>query len=526
MNDANTNTQNQHKWLITIAIMLGTFLSSMNASTINVALPYMMGNFGQNLSAITWVATSYTIATIIVITMTGWLSTLIGRKRLYLGSFILFTIASVLCGTARTFPQMIFYRIIQGIGGGPLIPIPQAIIREIFPRKQHGMAMAIFGMGIVLAPAIGPTIGGWLIDNYSWPCIFYMNIPFSIIGIWLAHQYLHDPDYLERGVKSIDWFGIIFLTVGLTSLQVVLERGQQDNWFESTSIRWWAAIAAFALISLIIWELRTKQPVIDLRVLKNLPFSIGSTVVMLYGLALFGTTFILPQFTQSLLGYPAYQSGLTLLPRAIALFIFMPIIGRLYNHIDARILLISGLLIICLSYGLLAHLSLDVAFKNLIPILVIMGAGMAFVFVPLSTISLITISRKNMTKATSIYTLMQRIGGNIGYAFTVTLLDRRIQFHRVHLVENISASHGRFLDAYHTFLGYLHKRGYAPNHDQLGSLSFFNHLINKHSTMLSYNDLSWIFMVLFLFIIILIFFLPHSKNIKDVDEVIAADVVD
>lgn len=519
----NSGIQAKHKWMITLAVMLGAFLSVMDASIVNVALPHMMGNFAQTLSAITWVATSYSIAAIIVITMTGWLSTLIGRRTLYLSSFVLFMMGSILCGTARTFPEMICYRVIQGIGGGALIPISQAILRETFPRRQHGMAMAIFGMGIVLAPAMGPIMGGFLIDNYGWPWIFYINIPFSILGIWMVHHYVHDPDYLKRGVKKIDWFGISFLTIGLTGLQIVLERGEENNWFDSSFIIGWSILSAIALFTLVLWELYTKEPIMDLRILRNTPLAIGSTVVLLYGIALYGTTFILPQFTQTLLGYSAYQSGLTLLPRALAIFIFMPLAGWLYNRIDAKILIISGIGITCWSYALLTNISLQIAFSNLVPILFLMGAGMAFIFVPLSTISLITVANKEMTHATSLYSLMQRIGGNIGYAVTVTILERRLQFHRSHLVENISAARGHFLSMYHMYSGYLYKNGYGPVHDQLGAFSFFNRLVNRQATMLSYNDLSWIFMIMFLFIIIFILFLPHSRTVKSAEEIALID---
>jgi DHA2 family multidrug resistance protein len=265
------------------------------------------------------------------------------------------------------------------------------------------------------------------------------------------------------------------------------------------------------------------EPIIDLRVLRNVPFAIGSTVVLLYGIALYGTTFILPQFTQTLLGYSAYQSGLSLLPRALALFIFMPIAGRLYNYIDAKILIISGIAVTCWSYYLLAHFSLAVAFESFVPILLLMGAGMAFVFVPLSTVSLITIPREEMTNATSLNILMQRIGGNIGYAVTVVILERRMQFHHLRLAENISASRGKVLNAYHMFSGYLDKSGYGPVHDKVGSISFFDRLVNQQAIMLSYNDLSWIFMLMFLFVVVFILFLPHSHMVKGADEVVMID---
>ena len=507
----NSDIHTEHKWMISAAIMLGVVLSVMDATVVNVALPHMMGKFAQTLSAITWIATSYSIAAIIVITMTGWLSALIGRKNLYLYSLVLVTIGSILCGTAKTFPQMIIYRIIQGIGSGALIPISQAILRERFPREKQAMAMAIFGMGIVLAPAMGPILGGFLIDNYGWRWIFYINIPFCIVGIWMVYHYLHDPDYIERGIKKIDWLGIAFLAIGLTSLQIVLAEGQKNNWFNSPFIIGWSILSATALLALVFWELRVKEPIVDLRILRNRSFAIGSTVGLLYGIVLFGTTFILPQFTQTLMGYSAYQSGMTLLPRALTIFAFMPLVGWLYNRIDAKILIIAGIGVSCWSYALLAHISLEVAFLNLMPILLLMGAGMAFVFVPLSTVSLMTIAKKDMTKATSLYTLMRRIGGNIGYAVTVTIVDRRIQFHHSNLIKNISATHGNFLNVYHMLLGYFHTNGYGPVRARLGAFSFFNHLINQQATMLSYNDLSWIFMLMFLFVVIFILFLPNSR---------------
>lgn len=510
--EADNGLKTVNKWMITFVVMLGVFMSVMDITIVNVALPHMMGTFSQTMSAITWVATGYSIAAIIVASMTGWLSTLIGRRTLYLSALILFVIGSILSATAKTFPQMIAYRIIQGFGSGAVIPISQAILRETFPKRQFAMAMAIFGMGVVLAPAIGPVLGGWLVDSYGWPYIFYINIPFGIIAIWMVFRYVRDPGYLKRGIKKVDWVGILFLTVGLTSLQVFLERGQAKNWFSSPFIVAWSLISAVSLIALIFWELRVKEPIIDLSILRNKPFAIGSIVGGLYGIVLLGTTFILPQFTQTLLGYSAFQSGLTLFPRALAILIFMPVAGMLYNRVDAKVLIILGIGVTYWSYGLLAHISLAVAFQDLVPILLLMGVGMAFLFVPLSTVSLMTIPNEKMTNATSFFTLMRRIGGNVGYAMTVTILERRSQFHYSRLIGNISASRGYFLHIYHIISGYFHKMGFGPVRDRLAALSFLSHSVNRQATMLSYNDLSWIFMLMFIFIAIFVLFLPNSKG--------------
>jgi DHA2 family multidrug resistance protein len=485
--------------------MLGTFLAVMDVSVVNVSLPHMMGNFGQTLSAITWVATSYSIAEMIMITLAGWASTLFGRKRLYLASFALFTAGSMLAGTAQTFTQMLIYRVIQGIGGGALIPISQAIMRETFPPREQGMAMAIFGMGVVLAPALGPIIGGWLTDNYGWPWVFYINIPVSIVGILMVSAFVHDPPYLQRGVARIDWVGIALLTVGLTGMQIVLERGQEHNWFESNWITAGALVTAIALATLVLWELRSEEPVVDFRVFRNIPLSAGSSVGFVFGIAFFGTTFMLPELTQRLLSYPAYDAGLVLLPRAITLFLIMPIVGWLYNHVDPRLLIATGIGITYWSFHALARLSLEVGFWNLVPILLLMGAGMPCMFVPLSTLSLSTVPREEMTAATGLYTLARRIGGNIGYALVATLVERFSTAHRVHLVKGVSELNSTYLAYQAQLAERLTQQGVEPLAAHQKALALMDRMVNQQATMLSYNDISWIFGIMFLATIPLLF---------------------
>jgi len=264
-----------NKWMVGLSVMIGAFMGVMDVSVVNVALPHMMGNFGQNLSAITWVATAYSIAAVIMMTMSSWWSTLMGRKNFYLLCFVIFTVGSILAGMSHTFPQMIVCRILQGMGGGSLVPLAQAILRESFPKKEQGMAMAIFSIGVVAAPAIGPVLGGWLTDNYGWAWIFYINIPVSLLGMLMVNTFVQDPPYLRRGVKKIDIVGILLLTVGLTGLQIFLERGQQENWFESSFILWAAIITGLSLISLVIWELSVAEPVVNFRVYKNMQFRMG-----------------------------------------------------------------------------------------------------------------------------------------------------------------------------------------------------------------------------------------------------------
>jgi len=497
-----------NKWVTAITVMFGAFMAVMDISVVNVALPHMMGSFSQDMSAITWIATSYSIAELIMVTMSGWLSAILGRKRLYLLSFGVFTVGSILCGTAQTFTQMLIYRTFQGIGGGALIPVSQAILRETFPAEEQGMAMGVFGMGVVLAPAMGPILGGWLTDHFGWPWIFYINIPVSIAGILMVTAFVQDPSYLRRGIKKIDWPGLALLTITLTFMQIVLERGQSENWFESNLIIAGTVICIAAIIGLVFWELKTDEPVINFRLLRNIPLSIGSGMGIVFGIALFGTTFILPQFTQDLLGYPAFEAGLVLAPRAFMLVLFMPIAGWLYRHVDPRWLVFTGILIIYWSYYDLAHLSLAAGFWNLAPMLLIMGIGMPLMFVTISTVSLSAVPPADMTDAASLYTLARRIGGNIGYALVATLVSRGVQIHRVYLVDHVNLFDNNYLDFQSKALSTLLHAGIDPNEVKHAVTSLTDLMVNRQATMLAYNDVSWILGLLFLSTIPVILLLP------------------
>ncbi|MFZ0430556.1 MAG: DHA2 family efflux MFS transporter permease subunit [Acidobacteriota bacterium] len=500
------------KWLIAASVLFGTFLAVMDVAVVNVALPHMMGTFGESLSAITWVATSYSIAEIVMLTMAGWWSALLGRKRLYLLSFGLFSIGSALSGMSQTFGQMIFFRVIQGIGGGSLIPISQAILRETFPPEEQGMAMAVYGMGVVLAPGVAPVLGGWLTEQYGWPWVFYINIPFAIAGILMIATFVEDPPYLKRGVKQIDWTGIALLSIGLTSMQLVLERGEQENWFESDWIIAGTIVTLVALLLLVVQQFRSSEPVVNFRLLANKPLAVGSAMGLVFGIALYGTTFILPQFTQNLLGYSAFQAGLVLLPRVVTLFLLMPVAGWLYNRVDPRIMILFGSAIIIVSYYQLASLSLEVGFWNLVPMLLLMGAGMPFMFVTLSTVSLSSIPRANMTDASSLYTLARRIGGNLGYALVATIVERRTTIHRLYLSANVNV----FNPAYESLRDQISAL--------LGSLSFpqgqqrflelLNHQLFRQARMIAYNDVSLVLGAMFVLVLPLIFLLPGQAVLR------------
>jgi DHA2 family multidrug resistance protein len=410
---------------------------------------------------------------------------------------------------------MIFYRILQGIGGGSLMPCSQAIARETFPPSEQGMAMAVYSMGVVLAPAFGPVIGGWLVDNYGWQWVFYINLPFCVVGILMVSAFVHDPPYLKRGLEKIDWGGIGFLTIGLTATQIVLERGQEVDWFANNWILVGAVVAVVALLSLIVWELMSNEPVIDFRLFRNLQLSVGSGIGAIVGFALYGSSFLLPQFTQDLLSYPAYQAGLVLMPRALAMLVAMPIIGRLYNYVSPRILVGFGVTLLAIAYWKLGHFSLYVGFFSFLPILLMTGVGMGASMVTTSTVSLTTMPRAQMTSASSLLTLTRRVSGNVAYATLATIVARRTQFHRSVLVSGVTALNPVVRSTESGYSSFLAMRGFSqstlPNH----GLAMVNAQINRQATMMAYNDGFFLMVPMFLLSLPLLLLLPRHGLPQD-----------
>jgi MFS transporter, DHA2 family, multidrug resistance protein len=494
------------KWLIAASVMLGTFMSVMDVTVVNVAMPHMMGSFGADLLTITWVSTAYSIAEIILVTMSSWWTTMLGRKRFFMFSMILFLFGSFLAGASQTLTQMILARIVQGIGGGGLIPCAQAIARETFPPAEQGMAMAIFSMGVILAPALGPTLGGWLVDNLSWQWVFYINLPIGVVALLMVSAFVHDPPYLKRGVQNIDWMGIILLTVGLSSFQVVLERGEEVDWFSSNWIVLGAVIASATLLGLILWELYTEEPVINLRLLRNPQLRIGTTLNAVIGFVLFGSSFALPQWTETLLGYPAFRAGLVLLPRPVTMMIMMPIMGRLYNYLNPRLPVAVGALLQIYGVWCLAHFPLGVGFNNFAPLLILMGLGSSCFAVTIGTISLSTTRPADMTGASAIFTVFQRVSANVAYASLATLLARRTQFHHFRLVHGISVLSSNYRSVQEGYLQQLMRNG-TPEPRSVVAI-MMNSVLNRQATIMAYNDIFTLMVVMFVCAMVLIPLLP------------------
>ena len=481
-----------HPWVISFTVMLAVFMEVLDTSVANVSLPHIAGNLSAGVDESTWVLTSYLVSNAIVLPLTGWLSSVFGRKRFYMTCVAIFTFSSMLCGFAPTLPWLIVFRIMQGAGGGALQPISQAIMLENFPHEKRGMAMAMFGVGVVMAPIIGPTLGGWLTDSYSWRWIFLINIPVGIISLILTAFLVFDPPFLERkNLKtgaSIDFIGLGLLSVGLGFLQVVLDKGQRDYWFESNFIIACAAVAVVGLLAALIWELTRKDPIVDFRLLKNRNFFLATVVMFLLGFVLYGSTALLPIMLQTLLGYTALLSGLVLSPGGIMVVIMLPLVGRMLTHFDARWLVVCGVVIIAASLFHMATFNLDIDFRTAMMARIYQSAGMAFLFVPINVMAFYFIPKEKFNNATGIINLARNIGGSFGIANVVTLLARRQQFHQDRLVSHMTP----FDSAYQSMVnGTSHAlviAGSSPTDAHMQATGMAYGLLQRHATMLAFVD--------------------------------------
>ena len=498
--------------MVTFAVSFGSFIAVLDTTVVNVSMRHMRGAFGVDLSTITWVASSYTIAQVIMIVMAAWWSTLLGRKRFYLISFGVFTLGSILAGTSTTFTEMLIYRCIQGAGGGALIPISQAILRESYPPKLQGKAMARFGMAVVMAPALGPVVGGWLTEEFGWPWIFYINIPFAAVGMLMVSIYVKDPPFLRRGGPEDRLGGIALLSVGLTGLQIVMERGQEENWFESTWIVSMTAVTVFALVAMVIWELRAEEPIVNIRVLRNVPLAVGSSIMLVFGIAQYGTTFIFPQFLQDLLGYTPFHAGMTMYPRGIMLFITLVFLGKIFHLFDYRLFIPIGAGLIIFGMVLFSNLSLDAGFWNMLPPLLLIGMGAPFIFITLSTISLGSVRPEDTTAAAGIFNLTRRLGGNIGFALLTTVLERRLAFHRINLIANVNELNEPFLRFKSGLEEALVRGQVDPYTAKVKTFALLDRMIGQQATMLAYNDVYIFLGMLFLAIVPLVLFYRGQKR--------------
>src|SRR5882757_5135360 len=426
-------------WIIAISVMFATFMEVLDTTVVNVSLPHIAGSLSATIDEATWALTSYLVANAIILPMTGWLASVFGRKNLLMISVIGFTATSFLCGLAPTLGTLIFFRILQGATGGALHPLSQAVLLEAFAPKDRGKAMGFWALGIVVAPILGPVLGGWLTDSYSWRWVFYINIPVGVASIVMTKLYIFDPPYLRAESRKVDYWGMGMLAVGIGALQIVLDKGQQEDWFASSFITILTIVSAVTLVALVVHELTTDDPIVDLRVFKARSYAVGVFLMTVVGFVLYGSMVLLPVMLQTLLGYPPLQAGIAMAPRGIGSFFMMPITGLMTGKFDARKLLTIGLIVGGATLLWLSVLNLQMGYWDIFWPQIIQGAGLSLLFVPLTTVSMDPIPREKMGNATSLFNLMRNIGGSIGIAVTGTMIARNQQRVTATLGAHVSA---------------------------------------------------------------------------------------
>jgi DHA2 family multidrug resistance protein len=480
-------------WLA-VAVSIATFMELLDTSIANVSLPHIAGSLGASQDEATWVLTSYLVANGVILPLSGWLSTLIGRKRFYMACVAIFTVSSVLCGLAPTLPILIVFRVLQGLGGGGLAPSEQAILTDAFPPHKRGQVFSIYGLAVVLAPTIGPTLGGWITDNFDWRWIFFINLPVGIVSLLLSARLVHDPPSLtaQRWKMlqnlQIDYIGIGLIAVGLSALQIVLDKGQEDDWFGSRLIATCIVVSVVCLVAAVIYELRSANPVLDFRLLRDRNFGISSLLVFGLGFVLFASTVLVPQYVQELLGYTATDAGLVISPGGAAVAILTIFSGRLLKRISARTLILIGWIVIVAANWTMAHsFDLEMTYQWAAFMRVFQAIGLGVMFVPISTAAYSFLAREKANQASALYNLARNLGGSIGISVMTTIIARRQQFHQNVLGSQLTSSDSSVQTLLHNLSANLRERGLGADAMQHAQ-AYLGELLHQQARLLSYLD--------------------------------------
>jgi DHA2 family multidrug resistance protein len=502
-------------WIIAMTVMLATFMEVLDTSVANVALPHIAGGLAVDVEESTWVLTSYLVSNAIVLPMTGWLSMLFGRKNVFMTCVSLFSLSSFLCGIAPSLDWLIIFRVFQGIGGGALQPISQAVLLESFPPQKRGMAMGVFGMGVVVAPIVGPTLGGWLSDNASWRWIFFINVPIGVLAVFLTSLLLSDPPYLERkrlGEVKIDYIGLGLIGLGLGCLQVFLDKGQMKDWFTSKLIIVTGTIAFASLAVLIAWELVHKSPVVNLRLMKDRNFAMGVLTMFVLGFVLYGSILLLPVLLQELLGYTATLAGMVLSPGGILTLVMMPVAGSLVARVQAKYLIMLGLGIVAYSMFYMAGFNLQIDFGIAVISRAIQGAGLAFLFVPINAAAFYFIPREKTGQGTAIINVVRNVGGSSGIAFVTTLVARHTQAHQYDMIHTLTPLNPLYNQAVSGIQSILIQQGVDPSQAPMYALGVIYRTLIQQASMLAYDDVFRILGVISLALIPVMLVLKSAKG--------------
>jgi MFS transporter, DHA2 family, multidrug resistance protein len=475
-------------WLIAVSVMLATFMEVIDTSIASVALPHIAGSLSATTDEATWVLTSYLVANAVILPASGWFALRFGRKRFLISCIVIFTISSFVCGAATSLGMILLARAVQGAGGGALQPLSQAILLESFPPERRGLAMAVFALGVVVAPVLGPTLGGWLTDQYSWRWAFYINIPIGVLAIFMLTRFVNDPPYIKDARPGkIDAIGFGLLGVSLSCLQIILDKGQEVDWFSATWIRWTAVVLIATFLGFLIRELNIKSPLVDLRVFKDRNFALGCLLIGLFGGVIYGVVTLLPLFYQTLLGYTATAAGWAVSPRGIGAIFIMPVIGALTGRLDGRWLIVTGFAVFGLTSIWMARLTLDIGPNSMLWPIIISGMGMGMVFVPLATISMGTLKNEQIGNASGLFNLTRNVGGGIGISMVNTLVARHSQVHRAELVQNIAPQNPAFQQSFDQIRG-LMGQYVGPVVSDLKAYTVIQGTLDQQSAAFSYVD--------------------------------------
>lgn len=502
-------------WLIAVVATLATFMEVLDTSIANVSLPHIAGNLGASVTDSTWVLTSYLVANAVVLPASAWLSSAFGRRNYYMMSVALFGVSSFLCGVAPNLGMLVFFRLLQGIGGGGLQPVTQAILVDTFPARMRGMGMAVYGMTVVVAPVIGPTLGGWITDNYSWRWIFFINVPVGLMALALSARFITDPPYLVRRRGPARWrgdfVGLGLVALGLGSMQLVLDLGERDDWFSSPFIVTFSVLAGVGLLAGVLWELNHREPMLNVRVLHDRNLGLSCLHMLIFGGVLFGTTALLPLLMQTLLGYTAQQSGMALSPGGMVIAVLMPVVGWMVSRMDARWMILFGIVVVAYSLWTMAGFTLEVDFRTIVISRMVQGFGLAFIFVPINTIAYATVSAQERNQASALMSIARNIGGSVGIGYISTMLARTSQVNQDLLVSHATESAAPFS----SMVDELTQRFIAAGADAERAMLMANgviaQLIDQQSRMLAYLQQFQFLAVAFLMLIPVVLLMRRRK---------------
>ncbi len=507
-----TEQKHINPWLIAVSVMFATFMEVLDTTVVNVSLPHIAGNLSATVDEATWVLTSYLVANAIVLPMTGWLARTFGRKRLLMASVSGFTISSLLCGFAPNLPLLVFFRLIQGMTGGAMQPLSQAVLLEAFPPHERGKAMGFWGLGIVVAPVLGPVMGGWLTDAYSWRWVFFINLPVGIASLVMTQLYVFDPPYLRQERTRIDYWGIGLLALWVGSLQIVLDLGQERDWFSSPFITGLSLAAAFGIVAFIVREWLAPEPVVDLRVFKDRTYSTGVFLMTTLGFVLYGSLVLLPIMLQTLLGYPSLQAGIALAPRGMGSMLGMPIIGMLVGKVDSRLMVVVGLVTGAMTLIWLGQLNLNTGYWDVFWPQFLQGLGLSAIFVPLTTISMDRIPRERMGNATSLFNLMRNLGGSIGIAVTGSMLARKQQVNINLFGSNVDAYSPAAQNAFESAKNMFLARGADITTATQRAYALLFATVQQQATMVAFVSIFRMLAVMFLLLLPLVLLMKKPRG--------------